>query len=160
MKVKDFPLSIRKLIKKRCEEQGSIYDENKHLGHSFSFPTSAENSEFWFDINAEDFSKFYKLYPIPRRYAIKAVYLNTEHHPEFEDYYRSVTHRRPTRLESASNFYIHNNGVEGPCLGSGFEEIDIVDWINWKTLEEINGPGENTKSKCFSIDSYDILGNY
>jgi len=84
MKVKDFPLSIRRLIKKRCEEQGSIYDENKHLGNSFSFPASPENSDFWFDINSGDFSKFYELYPIPHRYAIKAVYLNTKYRSKFD----------------------------------------------------------------------------
>lgn len=162
IKIKDLPLSIRKLVKQRYSEEknGGEYSEENYLTQMITFSNTPEKWEFWRDVNEGDFSVFYKRYPMPPRYAIKASYFNTKHHPEFEDYYRSIKHRKPLRSESTSQLYIHNNGVEISSIHFTAEEIDIIDWINWKNLEEIGEQIKKSKKKDFCIDSYDYFSNY
>lgn len=162
IKIKDLPLSIRKLVKQRHsqEKNAGEYSEENPLAQMITFSNTPEKCEFWRDINKGNFSVFYQRYPMPPRYAIRACWLNTKHHPEFDDYYKYIYGRRPIKPERVSNNYIGNDGSYTFSIALDCEEIDIIDWINWKNLEEIGEQIKKSKKKDFCIDSYDYFSNY
>lgn len=139
MLIKDLPEPIRKLAEKRFIEFVTPYknisnDVNSAYIDSFSWSKTEKYGEgplFWISIHNGDFTPYYAMYGLPKKWCIKCL-------PEWvekleiinKDWERCVKSMFDSNNGLSLNYYYHNHTAGAISIVlEGVTEITLSDWI-------------------------------
>lgn len=139
MLIKYLPKPIRKLAEQRCAEFcknyncANLFGEKSigELGNAFVFDATYEKVGFWDSIEDGDFTPYYAMYGLPKKWCIKCL-------PEWvekleiinKDWERCVKSMFDSNNGLSLNYYYHNHTAGAISIVlEGVTEITLSDWI-------------------------------
>lgn len=139
MLIKDLPAPIRKLAEKRFIEFVTPYknisnDVNSAYIDSFSWSKTekyGEGPSFWISIHNGDFTPYYAMYGLPKKWCIKCLpeWLDRKGKVINNDWYRCVKSIKDQLFGDDCSEYYHSNSIIDSVKKEGYTEITLSDWI-------------------------------
>jgi len=139
MLIKDLPAPIRKLAEKRFIEFVTPYknisnDVNSAYIDSFSWSKTekyGEGPSFWISIHNGDFTPYYAMYGLPKKWCIKCLpeWLDRKGKVINNDWYRCVKSIKDQLFGDDCSEYYHSNSIIDSVKKEGYTEITLADWI-------------------------------
>ena len=163
MLIKDLPEPIRKLAEKRCKEFCKNYNCTNLFGaksigklnNAFVYDETYEKVGFWISIHNGNFTPYYAMYGLPKKWAIKCL-------PEWlegatiknKDWERLLLSIDRKLKGLCTNYYYYNDGHVG-TQNPLFTEITLSDWIagNSKKKEDAE------LNKIYNLEGFVKLEN-
>lgn len=139
MLIKYLPKPIRKLAEQRCAEFcknyncANLFGEKSigELGNAFVFDATYEKREFWSLISSGDFTPYYAMYGLPKKWAIKCLpeWLDRKGKVINNDWYRCVKSIKDQLFGDDCSEYYHSNSIIYSVKKEGYTEITLSDWL-------------------------------
>lgn len=139
MLIKYLPKPIRKLAEQRCAEFcknyncANLFGEKSigELGNAFVFDATYEKREFWSLISSGDFTPYYAMYGLPKKWCIKCLpeWLDRKGKVINNDWYRCVKSIKDQLFGDDCSEYYHSNSIIDSVKKEGYTEITLADWI-------------------------------